>query len=81
VSVDAAGWIDRLAAALGTEPPTEEEIEAVLGLAGLAARASERIAAPVSCWLVARAGVPPVAAIELVRRLADEVAADDRPTS
>lgn len=69
----AADWIARLATELGTPPPDEAELDALLGLAGVAAHASERIAAPISCWLVARAGRAPAEALALVRRLADEV--------
>ncbi|MHB1927884.1 MAG: DUF6457 domain-containing protein [Acidimicrobiales bacterium] len=69
----AADWIARLAEELGTSPPDEAELDALLALAGVAAHASERIAAPVSCWLAARAGVPPEGALAAVRRLADEV--------
>ena len=47
---------------LGIEAPSEEEVNELLDLAGIAARASERTAAPVSCWLVARAGVTPAEA-------------------
>ncbi len=55
--MNASEWLSAYAAALGTAAPTPEEIEAVLALAGVAAHSSERIAAPVACWLAARAGV------------------------
>jgi hypothetical protein len=51
------GWLEQFAAHLGVEPPTEQEVDDLLALAGVAAHASERIAAPISCWLVARAGI------------------------
>lgn len=51
-------WLAAYASQLGAAAPTEEELEAVLALAGVAAHASERKAAPVACWLAARAGVP-----------------------
>jgi hypothetical protein len=57
-------WIDRYATALGVAPPTDEEREALLRLAGVAAHASERIAAPIACWVSARAGLSPDAALE-----------------
>ena len=60
-------WIADFAARLGLEPPDEPTIEALLDLAGVAAHASERIAAPIACWLVGRAGI----AVEDARRLAD----------
>ena len=67
-------WITAFAEALGTTVPTDAEVEQLLDLAGVAARASERTAAPVSCWLTARAQVAPGAALELARGLAGEAA-------
>jgi uncharacterized protein DUF6457 len=57
-SMTAEQWLATYASALGTPPPTEDELDAVLALAGVAAHASERKAAPVACWLAARAGIP-----------------------
>jgi hypothetical protein len=58
----ASQFIEAFAEALGVEAPSEEETAALLGLAGTAAHASERTAAPISCWLAARSGLSPVAA-------------------
>jgi hypothetical protein len=63
-------WIAGFAEQLGTDPPTAAEFKAVLDLAGEAAHASERIAAPVAAWLSARAGVSPKESIALARRVA-----------
>jgi len=49
-------WIAAYAEQLGVEPPTADELKAILELAAEAAHASERIAAPVACWLSAKAG-------------------------
>ncbi len=49
-------WIAAYADQLGVEPPTAGELKAILDLAAEAAHASERIAAPVACWLSAKAG-------------------------
>jgi uncharacterized protein DUF6457 len=54
--MNAKVWIAAYAEQLGTEPPTSEEFKAILDLAAEAAHASERIAAPVACWLSANAG-------------------------
>jgi hypothetical protein len=54
--VDAKEWIAAYARELGTEPPSADELKAILDLAAEAAHGSERIAAPVACWLSARAG-------------------------
>jgi Domain of unknown function (DUF6457) len=50
-----AGWLDRLITELGVvgvSPPTLAETQALLDLARVAAHASERIAAPLSTYLV-----------------------------
>ncbi len=65
-------WTAGLASALGVPPPTPEELADLLELAGVAAHASERWAAPLSCWLVARAGMAPAEALALARRLAGD---------
>jgi hypothetical protein len=62
-------WIEKFAAELGVDPPTEEEFATLLELAGDAAHSSERIAAPIACWLVGRAGATPDAARELAERV------------
>ncbi len=50
---------------LGIDAPDEEERDHILALAGTAAHASERTAAPVACWLAARAGLGAEQANEL----------------
>jgi Domain of unknown function (DUF6457) len=54
--MNAKQWIAAYAEQLGVEPPTNDEFKAVLDLAAEAAHASERIAAPLACWLSAKAG-------------------------
>ena len=54
--MNAREWIDAFAAEIGAEPPTDEEVDAILELAAVAAHSSERIAAPVSCWIGGRTG-------------------------
>jgi hypothetical protein len=49
-------WIVAFAAELGMPAPSSEEIDALLDLAAIAAHASERTAAPLSCWLGGRSG-------------------------
>ena len=61
-------WFSGVAAELGVTPPTGEEIRDLLQIAGEAAHASERIAAPITCWLIARAGITPAAALQLVEK-------------
>ena len=50
-------WIDDFAQRLGVEAPDAATVERLLDLAGTAAHASERVAAPIACYLVGRAGV------------------------
>jgi hypothetical protein len=71
--MNATEWIAAYAEKLGTTPPSSGEFAALLDLAGEAAHSSQRVAAPVACWVAARAGVAPDRALTLAR----EVAADD----
>ena len=64
-------WIDAFCARLGADAPSAEERDAVLALAGVAAHASERIAAPIACWIAGRHGVSLEEAMRLARELAD----------
>ena len=65
-------WLAGFAAEVGTAPPTREEQDMLLELAGIAAHASERTAAPITCWIAARAGVEPRDALAIGKRLAGE---------
>ena len=68
----AEDWIEAYSAALGAPPPTAQEREAVLKLASVAAHSSERRAAPIACWLAARAGVPLDEALVLAQELSGD---------
>jgi len=61
----ATEWIAELAAKLGIDPPDQATVEELLALAGDAAHASERVAAPIACFLVGRAGIDPAAARQI----------------
>jgi ribosomal protein L12E/L44/L45/RPP1/RPP2 len=67
--MNAPDWLAAYAERLGVPAPTEDELKAVLDLAGVAAHSSQRIAAPVASWLAARAGVE----LDEAMRLAKEV--------
>ena len=67
--MNAKEWIAAFAAELEVDPPDAGEFATLLDLAGEAAHSSERIAAPVACWLAARAGRSPEDALEVARRL------------
>ena len=47
-------WLERFAGLMGTETPTDGEIDALLDLAATAAHSSERIAAPIACYMAGR---------------------------
>lgn len=64
-------WLDAFAGALGLDPPTTHEIDVLLKLAGTAAHASTRQAAPVACWLAARSGLEPTQALTLAAALTE----------
>jgi hypothetical protein len=49
-------WIAAFATEAGVEPPSVQEIGELLELAGTAAHASERTAAPLACWIAGRSG-------------------------
>ena len=65
-------WIEAFARALGVSAPDEAEVEAILALAGVAAHASQRTAAPVACWLAAGSGRTAADAVALARTVAPE---------
>jgi hypothetical protein len=67
--MNATEWLAAYAEKLGIDPPTTEEFTRLLDLAGEAAHASERVAAPVSCWMAAKAGADPDRALALAREL------------
>ena len=62
-------WIAGFAAAIGTEAPDEETFEALLALAAEAAHSSERVAAPIACYLAGKAGTDVVVAIDTAKRV------------
>ncbi len=66
-------WVELFAREIGTEPPDDEVASSLLRLAGIAAHASERTAAPISCWLVGRANTEPATALVIGERLASEL--------
>lgn len=48
-------WIAAFAREAGVERPSVQEIRELLDLAGTAAHASERTAAPLACWMAGHA--------------------------
>jgi Domain of unknown function (DUF6457) len=70
--MNAKQWIRAYAERLGVPAPTPEEFATLLDLAGEAAHSSERVAAPVACWVAARAGVAPHQALATAREIAED---------
>ena len=60
-------WLEGFAAEIGIDAPDDATIEALLDIAGVAAHASERIAAPIACYLIGRAGADPAAILAALR--------------
>ncbi|HEX4819495.1 MAG TPA: DUF6457 domain-containing protein [Acidimicrobiales bacterium] len=69
VPAEVTQWCERFAAAAGVDPPTDEEIDDLLALAAIAAHASARQAAPIACWLAAKAGMTITAALDAAQAL------------
>jgi hypothetical protein len=66
-------WLQQFSAALGADPPDEGTTAQLLDLAATAAHASERIAAPIACYLAGRDG----RSLDELRELADGIGAQD----
>jgi hypothetical protein len=64
VTMDGREWIERFSTTLGVAPPDDATIEQLLALAGVAAHASERTAAPIACYLVGLAGAAVAEALQ-----------------
>jgi hypothetical protein len=67
--VNANEWLKAFAEKLGTDPPSTGELKVLLDLAAEAAHASERVAAPVACWVAAKAGASPSEALAKAREV------------
>jgi hypothetical protein len=63
----ASEWLENFASQLGVEPPSAETVTALLELAGVAAHASERTAAPIACFMVGQVGLDASAALIAAR--------------
>lgn len=75
--MDPHDWLARVAEALGTTAPDAAEVEDLLAVASVAAHASQRWAAPVTCAMAAAAGLTAAQARELVEGLVADAAGSD----
>jgi hypothetical protein len=69
--MNANEWLAEFAASIGGAPPSTDEFKLILDLAGVAAHASERVAAPAACWVAANAGVDLDAALAAAREVSE----------
>jgi hypothetical protein len=69
----ASEFLQAFAAEAGALVPSQEEIDALLELATIAAHASERLAAPLACWIAGTSGLPPSDLLAAARRIAPGV--------
>ncbi len=67
--MNAPDWLAAYAEKLGVPAPTEDELTAVLDLAGVAAHSSQRIAAPVATWMAGKAGIGLSEAMQLAEQV------------
>lgn len=77
MTTSATEWLTSFTAELGIDAPSDAECADILALAGTAAHASERTAAPIACWLAAKAGLGAAEARELAARVEQRETFDD----
>jgi hypothetical protein len=65
-------WLADFCGRLGLEPPSKEEVVALLDLAATAAHSSERTAAPLACWVAGRSGRSAPELGEIAKELAQD---------
>lgn len=63
-------WLAALADRLGLDELSQSDIDTLLDIASVAAHTSERLAAPLTCYLIGRSGISPTEA----KAIADEIA-------
>jgi Domain of unknown function (DUF6457) len=62
-------WLIEFADEIGVPPPDRDQMDEILRLAAVAAHASERIAAPIACYLTGVSGRPLDEVIEAADRV------------
>jgi hypothetical protein len=69
-------WIASFAREAGVQRPSVQEVRELLELAGTAAHASERTAAPLACWIAGRSSL----SLTQLRAAAERVAGEAQDT-
>jgi hypothetical protein len=62
-------WLTAFAAEIGARAPDRDQMDEILRLAAIAAHGSERIAAPIACYLTGLAGRALDEAIDAAERV------------
>lgn len=65
----ATEWLAAFAERVGVPAPAPADVDTLLALAGVAAHASERTAAPIACWMVGRTGLDPADALAIAKEI------------
>jgi len=68
--VTAKGFLAAFAAEIGSPAPTSAEFDALLEVASTAAHTSERLAAPLACWMGGVSGMPATEVLAAAQRVA-----------
>jgi len=68
-NVTAADWLAAFSSELGVPAPDEATITTLLELAGVAAHCSERIAAPIACYLIGAKAMSPIDGLALSKQV------------
>ena len=63
-------WTRTFAEQIGCDPPDQQQMDEILRLAAIAAHASERIAAPIACYLAGMTGRPVAELIDVAEAMA-----------
>ncbi len=73
--MNAQEFLDAFAAAVDVPAPTAQEFDTLLEVAAIAAHSSERLAAPLACWMGGVSGLPADELLAAARRVAPPEAA------
>jgi len=69
----ASEFLAAFSAEVGAPAPSPDEVDALLELASIAAHASERLAAPLTCWIGGASDMPASELLAAAKRIAPEV--------
>ena len=63
-------FLEAFAAQIGVAAPSAQEFETLLEVAAVAAHSSERVAAPLACWMGGASGIPAADLLAAAKRVA-----------